>query len=208
MKRSNLRKRIFDLGSSEGEGEITGPGDTNGGGTAGLDYLMLTANRGDNVNQQRVEWRNEDPAGGGILTMDGNQETNPPQDVHFAVVFDSDGGIFGGAELRYYRDGELIAESGTNLQPSELNDVNNWLGRSNWTNDANFEGSYDEFRIYDTALSHDEILGNIDAGPENVNLVPEPSAITLLILASVGLVTRRRYRDNLKSGTNYTPVKF
>ncbi|MEZ5305162.1 MAG: LamG-like jellyroll fold domain-containing protein [Verrucomicrobiales bacterium] len=31
--------RIFDIGSSEG-GEITGPGDTNGGGGSGLDYLM------------------------------------------------------------------------------------------------------------------------------------------------------------------------
>ena len=58
--------RIFDFGSTEpggAGGEVTGPGNTNGGGTAGLDYFFLSAARGANYNDQRVEVRAEDPAG-------------------------------------------------------------------------------------------------------------------------------------------------
>ena len=183
---SQTWQRVFDFGSNE-SGELDGPGGTG----AGLDYIFLSANRGDNVSQQRVEWRNEDPAGGGILTMDANQETTPPQDIHFAVVFDPDGGIFGEATLKYYRDGELQAESTTNLTPSEINDVNNWLGRSNWTNDSNFEGTYDEFRIYDQALTPDEILGNIEAGPDVVNVVPEPKSLLFIVVSLVGIAASR-----------------
>ena len=51
-----------------------------------FDYFMLSSQRGGDQNGQRVEFRNEDPAGGGAFTIDGNADTTPPQDVHFAVV--------------------------------------------------------------------------------------------------------------------------
>ncbi len=63
--------RIFDFGSTQNDGsggEIIGPGGTNGGGTAGLDYFILIASRGGNYDQQRIEVRNEDPACGGNTT--------------------------------------------------------------------------------------------------------------------------------------------
>ena len=56
------------------------------------------------------------------------------------------------------------------IRLENLNDVNNWLGRSNWTFDQNLEGSYNEFRIYDQALTSSQVLGNYQAGPEVVNV--------------------------------------
>ena len=46
---------------------------------------------------------------------------------------------------------------------SGLNDVNNWLGRASGA--PNLNGVYDEFRIYDAALSDAAILNSYLAGP-------------------------------------------
>lgn len=170
----NNWSRIWDFGSSApggDEGEIDDLGDTNGGDTAGLDYFFLSASRGENGIQHRVEIRNEDPAGGGVTTIDFDDDRELPKDALYTVVYDSDGApLTGGPVVNVYVNGELVASGTTNTTLSEINDVNNWLGRSNWTNDANFEGSYDEFRIYDYALNQDEVLGNFEAGPNTVNI--------------------------------------
>jgi hypothetical protein len=49
---------------------------------------------------------------------------------------------------------------------SDVYDVNNWLGRSQYIADAAFEGSFSEFRIYDRALSASELAASFDAGPD------------------------------------------
>src|SRR5690606_24333328 len=67
-------------------------------------------------------------------------------------------------------DGELIGEAQTAVALSDLNDVNNWLGRSNWTVDANLQATFDEFRIYDFALTTNQVLGNFQAGPDTLNI--------------------------------------
>lgn len=48
-----------------------------------------------------------------------------------------------------------------------LPDVNNWLGRSPWP-DSLFDGSIDEFRIYDHAMTANEVVASNLAGPELV----------------------------------------
>jgi hypothetical protein len=70
-----------------------------------------------------------------------------------------------------YVDGTLVPGIGagnpadTTLKLSHLNDVNNWLGRSNWTGDANFGGSFNEFRIYDHALTAADVGKSAFFGP-------------------------------------------
>jgi hypothetical protein len=64
-----------------------------------------------------------------------------------------------------------------------LNDVNNWLGRSNWTSDANFDGSFNEFRIYDQALTASEIAASFAAGPD---VVPVFEVISLEVNTITG----------------------
>jgi hypothetical protein len=51
---------------------------------------------------------------------------------------------------------------------SELEDVNNWLGRSQWGGDAFSTANYNEFRIYEGALTPLEIAVNADAGPDTI----------------------------------------
>jgi len=162
--------RIFDFGSTD-VGGVGGELEEPGGGGAGLDYVALTASRGTETQNHRLEVRNEDPAGGGAVTIDFTDQKVLPYTAHYTVVYDSDGTPFTGTpELRVYRNGELMNRGSTSIKLSDINDVNNWLGRSNWTGDANFDGKFDEFRIYDYALSQNEILGNDKAGADKVNL--------------------------------------
>lgn len=185
--------RIFDFGSNSpgGEnGELEFPGDDNGGSTLGLDYFFLSAARDTSTNDHRMGIANVDPASGGDPTVAPGGNTSfdvsiakeLPDEAHYVAVYDSDGFIsrdFAGnitgstPALRMYYDGELVAEGETDIALADINDVNNWLGRSNWTNDSNFEGSFDEFRIYDYALDSDQVLGNNQDGPDVVNVVTD-----------------------------------
>jgi hypothetical protein len=89
---------------------------------------------------------------GGATTLDSGVATTFGKLFHFAVTVAPDGA--GGSIINYYRDGvHLTMDGGNAFVPADLNDVNNWLGRSNWTGDGNLAGSFDEFRIDDTALT-------------------------------------------------------
>ena len=44
--------------------------------------------------------------------------------------------------------------------------TNNWLGRSNYSVDPYFGGVYDEFRIYDVALTVAQLRTSRAAGPD------------------------------------------
>lgn len=183
--------RIFDFGSTEPggvNGEITGPGNTNGGGAQGLDYFFLSASRGGNYDQQRVEIRNEDPAGGGITTLDSNVITVTGNQIHFAVTWEDTGA--GTSQINYWRDGVQLTTNGavgSNL--GDLNDVNMWLGRSNWLNDGNLNATFDEFRIYDNAMDASEVAASLAAGPDAA--IPEPNTGLLGLL---GLAFAMRFR--------------
>ena len=134
-----------------------------------------------------MEFRNVDPASGGdptvepggITTVDATIVKELPDEAHYVAVYDSDGFVardFAGnvtgtaPALRMYYNGELVGEGETDIALADINDVNNWLGRSNWTNDSNFEGSFDEFRIYDYALNSDQVFGSNQDGPNTVNV--------------------------------------
>ncbi|MEZ5324149.1 MAG: LamG-like jellyroll fold domain-containing protein [Verrucomicrobiales bacterium] len=153
--------RIFDFGSTApgGEdGELDGPG----GGGEGLDYFLVSATRGTEPNQRRLEIRNEDPAGGGATTIDWDP-SNYNQVFHQVVTWDETTG-----DITAYEDGELVQEGNTATLMSDINDVNNWLGRSNWTADSNAAIEYTEFRIYNEVLDEDTIKTNLANGPDSL----------------------------------------
>ena len=163
--------RVFDFGSTttdDGSGEIVGPG---AGGT-GLDYLEYSAQIADDTNSRRLELRNEDPAGGGIVTRDVGTATFN-QDVHVLVTWKESTG-----RLTLYENGKQLTEMDMVMPMSELNDVNVWLGRSNWSADQNTQGEYDEARFYDYVLTPGQAVGNASSGPDLIN--DKDIAVTLV----------------------------
>jgi hypothetical protein len=139
--------RIFDFGD--------------GVGVEGKDYLMLSASIGTDVSNRRTELRNEDPGGGGITTVD-HPTTGFNRMQHFAVTWDEATG-----QIVTYEDGLLKSSMTVDDKMSDISDVNCWLGRSNWTQDNDMQGDFDEFRVYDRILDTNEMALNIAVGTDN-----------------------------------------
>ncbi len=174
--------RIFDFGSSDVDpgaalvgGEVTGPG----GGGEGLDYLFLSAQEGDNVNRHVVDFRNidgvpnTDPAGPAYDSGNFNR------DFHFALTWNETTGV-----LMVYENGTLVdgftvdPAVGTGTRMSGINDVNVWLGRSNWTGDQNMQGEFDEFRIWNRVLSDAQLRASYLAGADAL-ATADPASIVV-----------------------------
>jgi hypothetical protein len=61
----------------------------------------------------------------------------------------------------------ILADSGTARYPlSRINDTNNWLGRSQYPDDAFFQGVFDEFRIYRSVLESSQVAASFSLGPD------------------------------------------
>lgn len=154
--------RLFDFGSSgtiAGTEEVIGPG----GGGEGRDYFMYSASVGTDPNNRRLEIRNDDPDGGGFNTID-NPTQSFNRDTHVVVTWDEATG-----RLTAYENGIQVSTMITDEKMSAINDVNVWLGRSNWTPDSNLQGEYQEVRIYDDVLTQRQVLGNFQAGYGVIN---------------------------------------
>ncbi len=111
---------------------------------------------------------------------------------HAVVVYDeTDTSIGANGTISLYLDGGLVGAMArlSDFSLSGLDDVNNWLGRSQW-NDPLFDGLYNEFRIYDQALTVDQVGDSYDAGPDTV-AVPEPSTWLLVAMGLAGLAACR-----------------
>lgn len=176
-------QRLFDFGrvnvNADGNGQI---GNTNNSpsGTASRDNLMLAVQRGNSLGQQRLTAKlNNGPE----LFSDHSVTlaTNTP--YHFVVTFKSGEGAnpSSGGRLRWYLDGAQIGQVDTNFRLNQLTDLNNWLGRSQYTNDGNSNISYDEFRLYSVALSQQDILASKDAGPD-VPIIPVAQNDSLILM--------------------------
>ncbi len=157
---SRTWSRVFDFGSSASSDEVPGPG---GGGT-GLDYLEYSAQIGDDTGSRRLELRNEDPAGGGGGATSDVGTTTFNKDTHVVVTWKESTGA-----VSVYENGKRLGGFTTPAQISDINDVNVWLGRSNWNGDNNLQGEFDEVRFYDYVLTPGQVLGDSLAGPDLIN---------------------------------------
>lgn len=151
--------RIFDFGTNSA-GEITAPG---GSFSAGSSHnFLLSANNGTSLDQQIARNGGNGPTQG--RTRDSAGTTVLGTQVHIVLTFDA-----ADQNWRWYRNGVLMQVLPDTEGLSTFTDVNNWLGRSNYSTDANADAQYDEFRIYGYALSEAQIRGNFTAGPNTVN---------------------------------------
>jgi hypothetical protein len=80
--------------------------------------------------------------------------------VHVALVVDDANNL-----MTLYEDGAFEGSVAYSDSLSMLNDVNVWLGRSQYTVDPSFGGTFHEFRIYNVALSAAAIQTSFVGGP-------------------------------------------
>jgi hypothetical protein len=141
--------RIFDFGNSTG-------GEDNPGN--GVDYLFLTPRGPANL---RFEAKPADAGPSPILIGPAPLGTN--EQVHIAITYNVEG-----KWTRVFSNGVEVASGPVTVPLSSINDVNNWLGRSQFAADANFRGEYNEFRIWEGAMTPAQVAASRDAGPDAV----------------------------------------
>jgi hypothetical protein len=81
---------------------------------------------------------------------------------HFAVVIDATA-----SQARLYVDGALASTGAYTGSLASIVATNCWLGRSNYTGDGYFNGTIDEFRIYDAALTTPQVALSFSEGTAN-----------------------------------------
>ena len=132
-------QRIFDFGSGTGRYIFLCPRS----GTDGPMRLAITIG-GNAAGEESL-----------IETTD----TLPSGWHHVAVVISS-------GNMQLYLDGVMAISGSTLVVPSDLGQTSsNWLGRSQYSGDGYFNGSLDDFRIYDYVLSADEIVMTMRGDP-------------------------------------------
>ena len=82
--------------------------------------------------------------------------------THVALVLDP----AGAGRIALVINGEEVASAATDWPLSDLRDGNNWLGRSHIDGDPALAARVDELRVYDRALSADELATSHQAGPD------------------------------------------
>ncbi len=177
---SQTWQRLFDFGRST-VGEITGEESSAPGGTQSTDQFMLAVQRDGNLTQQRFSIRSN---GGGELAVDESVSMATGTQYHFTAVYQSGVGAFAGTGGRiiWYRNGTQVAFRDVPVRLSQVRDVNNWLGRSQWSGDRNSNISYNEVRLYDWAMTPAEITASRDAGPDKQFPPPavNPASLSML----------------------------
>lgn len=145
-------QRIFDFGSQSGSQGVsylflTPATDNISFTTKPLLHTAITTNL--NINETpRLNWTNILP-------------TNVLSQV--AVAYSPVRGV-----MKMYVNGVLAASGTATIPLSGIVDTNCWLGKSLFSSDAYFSGSYDEFRIYRGLLSDADIAADYAAGPDAV----------------------------------------
>lgn len=155
-------ERIFDFGvSTAGEDKRE----------SGKSYLFLAPGQsGTTPARPRTAFR--DFATVGELLIDATEEFPLNTAFNVAVVVDA-----GAQELRLYFNAK---EQGRIPFPEPLaaiEDVNNWLGRSQFAVDTRFGGSFLEFRIYDQALTQTQLSESLGFGASPAFLAPALPAL-------------------------------
>ncbi len=126
-------QRVFDFGSST------------------TNYMFLTPSAGGNLTSPlRFAIRMTTSSAESIISAPAVMPTGWH---HVAVAIDGTA-----KTMQLWLDGSIVASGATLVIPKDLGNTNqNWLGRSQFTADAYYQGAIDEFRIYSRLLSAGEI---------------------------------------------------
>jgi autotransporter-associated beta strand protein len=168
-------QRVFDFGSNTKGEEQPGDGVAGYNGTT---YFMLTPRSGNDPGNGRLRNYNGEISQNGSVFLNARNAQGQAfaygendGEHTFALTYDK-------AALTFslYYDGALVARANNvNKDITAIDQVNMWLGRSNWQGDPFFNGSINEFRIYDNAISstqaaYDRAFGPDSLGPSGINV--------------------------------------
>lgn len=182
-----------NTGGFQTNSSFSAPGGNNNGGSQ-ADYVLGTPNRGSGTgdSSSSINLGGSESVLGGTTLNDGTQHM-------VATTYDA-----GTDAMTYYING--TAANSTTIADFDFSalTVVGINGRSPWP-DASLNGSTDEFRIYEGALTDTEIAQNALDGPDatvvqfeanniTVPAIPEPTS-TLLIGLAGGLLGLRRRRS-------------
>jgi hypothetical protein len=156
-------QRIFDFGNSNG-GEDMAVTSPSGGTYGGTSYLFLTTNAANDSTRGlpagiRVAYSRNGVGDEEVCYVTQAFPSGVP--THVAVVVDAKA-----ETIALYQDGKQVVECPLSRPLSRIDDVNNWLGRSNFTADAELGARYDEFRIYGAALTAEQLADSYKFGPD------------------------------------------
>jgi len=162
-------QRLFDFGRTGEAGDGGGvDGEWTGsiapGTTTSSDGLTLAIQRATDLHTQRLQTT----LNGTATQADSSRTTPTGTQFHYVVTYQSGIGAYPeGGRITWYRDGIQMAASDVSFPLRQIEDVNNWLGRSQCTTDSNANVAYNEVRIYNHALNSAELAAHFRDGPEN-----------------------------------------
>jgi hypothetical protein len=136
--------RVLNIGASEG-GE-------------GMNFIYFSPRTADGT--ARVAITGNDVSSKSYLDFSPLDDGKPHM---VAIVIDG-----AAKKLRVFVDGKE-QEAGENLGDNTLDKVKtseSWIGRSSFSADPGLTGTIDEFRVYDHALTSDEVVAAQKAGPD------------------------------------------
>ncbi len=152
----------------------------------------------------RIQSNNDTERKLGIYSKNSNSDTSELFTNSKQISVSSDAFIVltltydGAGAFNFYGDGELLATADTTTDALSNYGVSTlWLGGNNSSNNT-FPAYYDEFTVYDAALTAEDISTYLVGknAPLTISTIPEPSAFGLL--AGVGVLalvaSRRRSR--------------
>ncbi|MBX3426593.1 MAG: lamin tail domain-containing protein [Pirellulales bacterium] len=152
---------IFSFGTSTG-------GENLSNGAGNQEYLTLIPQAGNG----RLRFTHRDGGTATESVVDWVTPLSTGVEYHVAVTWNS---LLDQQKL--YVNGQLVGTSTTLIDLADVEDVNNWLGRSQW-NDPLFDGFYNEFRIYGQALTDGQVADSFAAGPDAVAAGPAINSFT------------------------------
>jgi hypothetical protein len=138
-------------------------------GTVGQNYIFLTPRSGGTAGTRAAI--SETPGGVNREILADGVTTATSSASHLVAVFDDVND-----QLTLYINGVAVAGTSMNISLATVGNTVAYLGRSLYSADPYLIGSIDEFRIYNYALSANQVLGNFSAGANVVNTNP-PGAV-------------------------------
>lgn len=141
--------RIFDFGNST------------------TSYMFLTPQNG---STSKLRFAITTSGGGGEQQLTGPSALGTAAWYHIAVTLNGNTGIM------YVNGAPVATNSAMTLKPASLGTTaNNYLGRSQFSADPYLNGVLDEFRIYNVALSANEIAATDALGPSQLLSTNSPA---------------------------------